>query len=437
MTDGGTHMERNPARGRAARPARPGSAELARQPKRVFKWLTEVIADENLPGILDDVKEASAGEAWALYNLGLWAVGERNRLLAAALFATAAARGEDDAWRNLGICLDDLGFAEPALVAWEVEGRRGDEAAALHAAMGREERGELAEAEALYRLAPGDEWTPSRHARVLRALGRDAEADAVVTAGRFFSPEAACDWSRLAGVAELDAIALLARHLEDGHEAVCIRLADLYRRAGDIDRAVATLRRSVTEGEPNAPHNLALVLRYGGRRGYLPWFLLAASEGDAMSVYWMRRHWGPMWRTIPGRFVRRGERDADHPLGEFPEPLKPAEDVVLAIAARARTMPDRFVEVTIDGPKLATPYREATLRTSAGNVIWFWEEDGRVVANIEGHQPFRVSLTAPDDWRPAVINAWVDGVEAELASLNRTFVTRLRERRRRKRASVQ
>jgi hypothetical protein len=300
--------------------------------------------------------------------------------------------------------------------------------------MEREGRGELVEAEAMYRLAASDPWTPVRHARVLRALGRDAEADALIVKGRSFSPEAATDWAKMPGVSIDDAIALLERHLDEGAEDVCIRLARLYEEREDIDRAIATLRRGIAAGERNAPHNLAVTLRYNGRRGCLPWFLLAASEGDAMSIRWLRRHWGPTWRLIPGAFARRVERDAEHPVDDFEWPLTPAQDVVLAIAARARTLPDRFVQVTVDEPKLATPYREATLTTSAGNVIWFWEEDGRVVANIGGHQPFRVSVTAPDDWRPEVINAWVDGVEADLVVLNRTIVTRLRERRQRRRA---
>jgi hypothetical protein len=84
--------------------------------------------------------------------------------------------------------------------------------------------------------------------------------------------------------------------------------------------------------------------------------------------------------------------------------------------------PSRFTEVKVEEPKPTTP---------SGNVVWFWGEYGRVVANIEGCQPFRVSVTALDDWRPETINTWVDGVEAELVAINRNVVTRLRERRRR------
>ncbi len=427
-------MGTSPAPGRAARSARTMSAELARQPKRVLKWIASVIADEEFPEILDSVEEAATGEAWALYNLGNWATGESNRFLGAALLAVAAARGEDDAWRNLGNCLDALGLPDPALVAWEVAARRGDEGAAVHAAMEREERGELLEAEALYRLAPGEEWTPVRRARVLRALGRPVEADALIVEDRSRNWAAAAQWSKMPGVVARDAIALLEAHLQNGADEACIRLADLYEEVGDVDRAIATLRRSVSAGEPFAPHNLAVTLWENGRRGYLPWFLLAASEGDAMSMRWLRRKWGPTWRVVPGRFVRRARRDADHPAEEFEHPLTPAEDVILALAARARTLPDRFVEVRVYEPEPTKPYRDAALTTKLGTVVWFWDDHGGVAAGIEKYRHFRVSVPAPDDWRPEAIDAWVDGLEAKLLALNRTIVTRLRERRRRKRA---
>ena len=407
-------------------------SDLVHHPERVLEWLTKVVPDEDLGGILGDVEEAFAGEAWALFNVGNWANGRRNQLVPIAVYAVAAANGEDDAWRNLGFCLDNLGVSEAALVVWEVAAHRGDTGAALHLAMEVEVQGDLARAEALCRLAMEEAATPVRLARVLRALGRDAEADAVIVEGRFRSPEAATDWAKMPGVSVEDGIALLERHLREGAEEVLIVLADLYEQAGRVDDAIAALCRSVSGGERNAPHNLALLLKESGRRGYLKWFLLAAREGDPLSIRWMRRHWGWTWRLVPGHLVRHAHRDPGTPVADLEYPLSPAETLILAIAARARTMPSRFTEVKVEEPKLTTPYREAIMTTPSGNVVWLWEEDGRVVANVEGHSPFRVSVTAPDDWRPERINGWVDGVETELVAINRNVVTRLRERRRRR-----
>lgn len=66
---------------------------------------------------------------------------------------------------------------------------------------------------------------------------------------------------------ELDlesAIRLLEKYLQDGEVDLLIALADLYSKAGNPEKEIELLRSRVTEGEPNALHNLGLALWHSG-----------------------------------------------------------------------------------------------------------------------------------------------------------------------------
>ena len=86
---------------------------------------------------------------------------------------------------------------------------------------------------------------------------------------------------------ELDlesAINLLEKHLQNGEVDVLIVLADLYSKAGNPEKEIELLRRSVAEGEPNALHNLGLALWQSGHtREGKALLKKAAQHGDKLS----------------------------------------------------------------------------------------------------------------------------------------------------------
>jgi TPR repeat protein len=65
---------------------------------------------------------------------------------------------------------------------------------------------------------------------------------------------------------------------------VLIVLADLYSKAGNPEKEIELLRRSVAEGEPNALHNLGLALWESGQtREGKALLKKAAQQGDKLS----------------------------------------------------------------------------------------------------------------------------------------------------------
>jgi tetratricopeptide (TPR) repeat protein len=345
----------------------------------------------------------------------------------------AALRGQVLAWLNLGNVLCELGLAGPAVEAFKRGGIAGDPTAARAAAEFLEDDGRLAEAERFYRLAMPDDLAPAQLARVLRVRGRAREAEEIVEAARFRSDEAAFWYIEWKGIAPDEAIELLEFHVDRGSVDSLIPLANLYERVGRADDAIGALERSFETGERVAPHNLGLVLRRAGRRGYLKWILLGASEGDEHSVAWLKRYFGPTWRPLPGKFVRPARRPPGSPVHEFNAPQGVLETLVKTIPIVARSNPTKFESAVVVEPNARYRYSEAQLRTARGIDLYVREERRELVARLAGRGAFKAPIRAPHEMDARTLGVWLDGIEAQLVLANRSLVARLRARLRRRR----
>ena len=122
-------------------------------------------------------------------------------------------------------------------------------------------------------------------ARSYRALGDEESAVKVLREGSEISAEAAVEYIHTTNELDLEtAINLLEKHLQNGEVDVLIVLADLYSKAGNPEKEIELLRRSVAEGEPNALHNFGLALWQSGHtREGKALLKKAAQQGDKLS----------------------------------------------------------------------------------------------------------------------------------------------------------
>jgi tetratricopeptide (TPR) repeat protein len=141
------------------------------------------------------------------------------------------------------------------------------------------------------RLAGDNPFVPLRLARAYRAVGDELSAVEVLREGCETSPEAAIELNHTTDDLELDAaINRLEQHLENGKVEVLIVLADLYSKAGNTQKEIEFLRRSVAEGEPNALHNLGFALWNSGQvREGRALLKKAAQQGDKLSPKVLRQ----------------------------------------------------------------------------------------------------------------------------------------------------
>ncbi|MFJ5694140.1 tetratricopeptide repeat protein [Arthrobacter sp. NPDC093125] len=201
------------------------------------------------------------------------------------LYRLAIEQGVNEAYLNYGVFLRDINRPKEALVQFEKAHAVGDPKAAFALGETNWEMERHAEAIKWLRLAGSNAAIPLRLARSYRALGDEESAVKVLREGSETSAEAAVEY--IDTTDDLDpesAINLLEKHLQNGEVDVLIPLADLYSKAGNPDKEIELLRRSVAEGEPNALHNLGLALWQSGQtREGRALLKKAAQQGDKLS----------------------------------------------------------------------------------------------------------------------------------------------------------
>lgn len=201
------------------------------------------------------------------------------------LYHLAIEGGVKEAYLNYGTLLRDINRPQEALVQFEKAHAAGDPKAAFALGELNWDMERHAEAIKWLRLAGSNPFVPLRLARSYRALGDEDSAVKVLREGSQTSAEAAVEFIHTTSELDLDsAIRLLQKHLDNGAVDVLIVLADLYSKAGNQEKEIELLRRSVAEVEPNALHNLGLALWKSGRtREGKALLKKAAQQGDKLS----------------------------------------------------------------------------------------------------------------------------------------------------------
>jgi tetratricopeptide (TPR) repeat protein len=202
-----------------------------------------------------------------------------------ALYRLAIEAGVKEAYLNYGSFLRDINRPKEALVQFEKAHAVGDPKAAYFLGETNWEMQRHREAIKWLLLAGNNPYVPLRLARAYRALGDEDSAAKVLREGSQTSAEAAVEFIHTTSELDLEsAISLLQKHLDNGAVDVLIVLADLYSKAGNQEKEIELLRRSVAEGEPNAMHNLGLALWQSGHtREGKALLKKAAQQGDKLS----------------------------------------------------------------------------------------------------------------------------------------------------------
>ena len=201
------------------------------------------------------------------------------------LYRLAIEQGVKEAYLNYGALLRDINRPKEALVQFEKAHEVGDPKAAFALGELNWATERYADAIKWLRLAGSNPLVPLRLARSYRALGDEVSAVKVLREGSETSAEAAVEYIHTSNELDLEsAINLLEKHLQNGEVDVLIVLADLYSKAGNPEKEIELLRRSVAEGEPNALHNLGLALWQSGHtREGKALLKKAAQQGDKLS----------------------------------------------------------------------------------------------------------------------------------------------------------
>ncbi|MBO3088974.1 hypothetical protein [Cellulomonas dongxiuzhuiae] len=249
-------------------------------------------SDSRADSFRESVEQMCTGDPEGIFNAAVdLAEIEKERALE-ILYTLAAQRGVIDAWLNLAYVVTDSGRVEEGFLLLRESAIAGDPKGAFMYAQELEERSEFSEAEFWYARAGAIPGAPARRARALRALGRDAEALAVLRAAAPEDAEAAIDLVEADSALGLDAaIDLLQRHRAKGASEVLIPLSLLCERRGDFDLATQLLRESVALGEKNASFNLGLTLVQRGQVEEGVRFIRdAAAGGDELASRWLGGH---------------------------------------------------------------------------------------------------------------------------------------------------
>jgi len=168
------------------------------------------------------------------------------------LYRLAIEQGVKEAYLNYGLFLRDINRPKDALVQFEKAHAVGDPKAAYLLGETNWEMERHAEAIKWLRLAGSDTYVPLRLARSYRALGDEESAVKVLREGSETRAEAAVEY--------------------------------VHSKAGNPEKEIELLRRSVAEGEPNALHNLGLALWESGQtREGKALLKKAAQQGDKLS----------------------------------------------------------------------------------------------------------------------------------------------------------
>jgi tetratricopeptide (TPR) repeat protein len=207
------------------------------------------------------------------------------------LYLLAIEHGVNGAYLNYGWFLRDINRPKEALVQFQKALEAGDPQAAYYLGETSLEMGRHLDAIRWLRLAGDNPFVPLRLARAYRAVGDELSAVEVLREGCETSPEAAVELIHTTDDLDLEAsIKLLEKHLDNGKVEVLIVLADLYSKAGNPQKEIELLRRSVAEGEPNALHNLGFALWNSGHvREGRALLKKAAQHGDKLSPEVLRK----------------------------------------------------------------------------------------------------------------------------------------------------
>jgi tetratricopeptide (TPR) repeat protein len=209
-------------------------------------------------------------------------------------YEQALVGGEADAWRNLGLVLEDLGDLAGAMRAYRGAVDAGDLEGGLQLAFLLREQGEREEALAVAEeiAAAGDPEAAGVVAcwRYCATLDPALEADLRVGADHF--PAARTDLAHLLRESGRGAEArwVLERGAKLGEQVAWLPLGNLYREdLGDDEAAEEAFRAGIAAGDVYCHQNLAVLLAdRGDLDGAVEQFRLGAEAGDQLAAQTLR-----------------------------------------------------------------------------------------------------------------------------------------------------
>jgi tetratricopeptide (TPR) repeat protein len=237
------------------------------------------------------LESALNGDSDAIFNIGAGVDEKSLENFRRAAYAVASRHGVGEAAFNLGILFEAQGKNGKARKAMERAASLNEPQAPLWLGYNSEQEGDLLDALKWYSRSTDVTQAPLCMARVLRKLGREAEALDVLYQARRASPEIAVEWATASDSPRRERVELLEQYAKSGEKSVLIPLANLLTDEGRVDEAVSALRQSVASGEPNAGHNLGVTLfEAGHREDGIVEIRKAAHDGDQLAVNWLIDH---------------------------------------------------------------------------------------------------------------------------------------------------
>jgi tetratricopeptide (TPR) repeat protein len=239
------------------------------------------------------------GDPLAAFNLGNDLAAQARWKEAVAAYEVALAGGENDAWRNLGLVLEELGDLAGAMRAYRGAADTGDLGGGLQLAFLLREQGEREQA--------------MRTAQELAAAGYD-EAAAVLACWRWcatldpaLEPELRAGADHYAPTRvdlgtllrqtgrPVEARAVLERGAKLGELVAWLPLGNFYaEELGDDEAAEEAYRSGIAAGDVYCHHNLAVHLAdRGDLDGAIEHFRRGAEAGDqlaAQALHELERH---------------------------------------------------------------------------------------------------------------------------------------------------
>ena len=202
----------------------------------------------------------------------------------------ALSGGEADAWRNLGLVLEDLGDLAGAMRAYRGAVDAGDLEGGLQLAFLLREQGERDQAMVVAQeiAAAGDEEAAAVVACWRWCATLDPSLEDDLRAGQHHFPAARSDLAHLLRETgrPVEARAVLERGAKLGEQVAWLPLGNLYREEmGDDEAAEEAYRSGINAGDTYCHHNLAVLLAdRGDLDGAVEQFRLGAAAGDQLAA---------------------------------------------------------------------------------------------------------------------------------------------------------
>jgi tetratricopeptide (TPR) repeat protein len=231
------------------------------------------------------------GDTVGAFNLGNSLAAQQRWEEAVSAYEVALAGGESDAWRNLGLVLEDLGDLAGAMRAYRGAAAAGDLEGGLQLAFLLRQQGEREEAMevALELAAAGDEEAAAVVACWRWCATLDPALEADLRAGADHFPACRSDLAHLLRETGRPAEArwVLELGAKRGELVAWLPLGNLYRdELGDDEAAEEAYRSGIAAGDVYCHHNLGVLLAdRGDLEGAVEQFALGAAAGDQLAAH--------------------------------------------------------------------------------------------------------------------------------------------------------